>query len=236
MDARSAIRKIIRTGVRTGTLHLEHKKLKEIPPELIDLDTSEKMMIKEMLLEENFLSELPSELGEFFKLYELRLIENQLTSLPRSISMLTNLQLLFLRKNSLRSLPSEIGNCRALAILQLSENPLVELPPEVCLLTRLRELQLETMLLLSHPPPDIRDRGLKAIQQFLRAYYAARYSLKLEMQEIGLTKMPSIVMLEGLTSLVLMSNRVQFLGPEIVRSYELMEIVLSDNDFEMFPI
>jgi leucine-rich repeat protein SHOC2 len=236
LDTSNVLRKYVKSGIHTGTLHLEHKKLQAFPQELVNLDTSEKMMIKEMLLEENFLTLLPNELGEFFKLYELRLMNNHLTCLPQSISMLTNLQLLYLRKNFLRDLPAEIGHCRALTILQLSENPIIELPAEICLLTKLRNLQLDNMLQLSNPPPDIRDKGLKAMQHFLRAYHKARRSLTLEMKEFGLVSMPSIAALQGLTSLVLMSNRLQFLGPKIIRSYDLMEIDLSDNDFELFPI
>ena len=225
----------INKGTRTGTMRLESLKLKKIPPPLMGLDVSKMMMIKEMYLDNNELRSLPEDFGNLFNIYELRLMNNQLEALPPSIGKLTNLQLLFLRSNNLKELPGEIGNCKAIQIFQLSLNPIVELPPQLGLLTNIRELNLDNTPALRIPPDNVRAQGLKQMQKFLRNFYEAQASLQLNLAELKLDEMPSVAQFQGLTSLEVLSNELSFLGPGVVRSYDLQKVVLADNKFEQFP-
>ena len=88
-------------------MRLEHAKLNKVPPQLMELDVSKMMMIKEMYLDNNNLVRLPEDFGNLFNIYELRLHHNQLECLPPSIGKLTNLQLLFLRNNNLTDMPTQ---------------------------------------------------------------------------------------------------------------------------------
>ena len=225
----------IHKGTRTGTMRLENLNLEKVPPSLMTLDVSKMMMIKEMYLDNNHLVRLPDQFGDLFNIYELRLMNNKLECLPASIGKLTNLQLLFLRSNNIKELPGEIGNCKAIQIFQLSLNPIVELPPQLGLLTKIRELHLDNTPLLRIPPAGVCAQGLRQMQIFLRNFYEAQASLKLNLSELKLDTMPSIAQFQGLTALEMLSNNISFLGPGVVRSYDLQKVILADNKFEQFP-
>ena len=202
---------------------------------LMSLDVTKMMMIKEMYLDNNDIRRLPEDFGNLFNIYELKLMNNQLECLPDSIGKLTNLQLLFLRNNKIRELPGSIGNCKAIQVFQLSLNPIEELPPQLGLLTNIRDLNLDNTPALRLPPEGVRAQGLKQMQRFLRMLYEAQASLQLNLSELKLDEMPSIAAFQGLTSLEMLSNNISFLGPSVVRSYDLQTVRLSDNQFEQFP-
>eukprot|EP00961_Rhodomonas_salina_P199134 2686146-Rhodomonas_salina.2 len=225
----------ITKALRTGTAHFENLELKGLPPMLMALDISQCMMIKEIYLEDNNLATLPEEFGRFFNIYELRLMNNRLVTLPDSIGALTKLQLLFLRNNAIASIPGTIGNCEALSTVQLSHNPLAELPSEMGTLSKLRDLDLENTPQLRIPPEEVRLRGLKATQSFLRSFHNAKSTLCLDLPELGLYDMPNVGHVQGLTSIVMLSNKIAYLGPSIVRSYFMQRIDLADNEFQQFP-
>lgn len=203
----------ILVGARQGSLRLQSIGLKKVPDLVWNLQSSEKITVKEMYLENNLLAELPAGIGDFVKLYELKLDNNQLAVLPTTISRLTSLQLLFLRKNKIKELPGEIGNCKALTVLWLTNNPLAALPVEFGQLTNLTDLNIDDTPNLNNPPAEVRYRGLKAMQRFLHPFYEARETQRMAVIEAGLREMPNIGMLQGLTSLQMLSNKLPFLGP-----------------------
>jgi len=225
----------ILVGARQGTLRLQSVELKRIPDRVWNLQDSEKITVKEIYLEDNLLKELPPGIGDFVKLYELKLDRNQLVTLPATISRLTSLQLLFLRRNRIKELPGEIGGCMAMTVLWLTSNPLAALPVEFGGLTNLKDLNIDDTPNLRYPPTEVRHKGLKAMQRFLLPFHLARETARLQVVEAGLHEMPNVGFLQGLTSLRMLSNKIPFLGPGVVRCYELRDVVLSDNLFEHFP-
>lgn len=84
--------------------------------------------MQELILTENFLTELPMSLGQMTKLNNLNVDRNSLESLPTDIGNCTNLGVLSLRENKLKKLPAELGNCVRLHVLDVSGNQLQNLP------------------------------------------------------------------------------------------------------------
>ena len=85
-------------------------------------------MFQELVVTENFLTELPTSVGHLTKITNLNLDRNRLEFLPMEIGNLTVLGVLSLRENRLCELPSEIGNCRELHVLDVCGNRLRHLP------------------------------------------------------------------------------------------------------------
>lgn len=84
--------------------------------------------MQELILTENFLSELPPSIGRQTKLNNLNVDRNALEYLPVEIGNCTNLGVLSLRDNKLTKLPPELGNCSVLHVLDVSGNHLQYLP------------------------------------------------------------------------------------------------------------
>ena len=84
--------------------------------------------LQELVVTENFLTELPTSVGHLTKITNLNLDRNRLEFLPCEIGNLTVLGVLSLRENRLCELPSEIGNCRELHVLDVCGNRLRHLP------------------------------------------------------------------------------------------------------------
>ena len=100
------------------------------------------LILTELWLHENNLTELPKEIGNLTNLTKIWLHENNLTELPKEIGNLTNLTELWLHKNNLTELPKEICNLTNLTELSLYNNNLTELPNEIGQLTNLTGLTL----------------------------------------------------------------------------------------------
>jgi len=84
--------------------------------------------MQELILTENFLSELPASIGQMTKLSNLNVDRNALEYLPLEIGQCANLGVLSLRDNKLKKLPPELGNCTVLHVLDVSGNQLLYLP------------------------------------------------------------------------------------------------------------
>jgi len=84
--------------------------------------------MQELILTENFLSELPASIGQMTKLNNLNVDRNALEYLPLEIGQCANLGVLSLRDNKLKKLPPELGNCTVLHVLDVSGNQLLYLP------------------------------------------------------------------------------------------------------------
>lgn len=115
--------------------------------------------MQELILTENFLTRLPSSIGQMLKLNNLNVDRNALESIPIDIGNCIGLGVLSLRDNKLKRLPAEIGNCNELHVLDVSGNQLQYLPYSLVNLQLkavwLSENQAQSMLTFQ---PDTDDK------------------------------------------------------------------------------
>ncbi|KAL6318143.1 hypothetical protein AAG906_035648 [Vitis piasezkii] len=114
-------------------------KLKKFPEMLENMKS-----LRQLLLDETALRELPSSIGRLNGLVLLNLTNcKKLVSLPQSLCKLTSLQILTLAGCSeLKKLPDELGSLRCLVNLNADGSGIQEVPPSITLLTNLQVLSL----------------------------------------------------------------------------------------------
>ena len=112
-DADDWVTKLQQASV-TGTLHLAHAGLTQVPPEVFKLTG----------------------------LVRLDLAWNDLEALPADIGKLTKLEQLWLNSNPLGALPKELELCRRLKVLDLRDTQLRTLPPELSRAPNVVEIDL----------------------------------------------------------------------------------------------
>lgn len=152
------------------TLDLTHNKLADIPEEISKLINMQRLILADNLIEHlpsnvgklqslkfinldrNRVSILPDELGQLVRLERLSISGNLLTTLPETIGSLRNLLLLNVSNNQLKFLPESIGSCFSLEELQANENSIEELPSSVCNLIHLKSLCLDHNKVKQIPP------------------------------------------------------------------------------------
>ena len=98
--------------------------------------------LKELLLVDNQITEIPEGIKSATNLTTLNLTNNQLAQLPQSFSCLTNLTQLRLSRNFFQVFPKEIVHLTNLKELLLTANKIPAFPNQVTLLTNLQELYL----------------------------------------------------------------------------------------------
>ena len=140
---------VARLETGTQALDLRSCQLDSIPAAVF-----QHVRLKVLLLNDNRIRKLSSEIGQLSNLQYLSLAFNQLTSLLPEIGQLINLQSLDLSANQLSSLPVEVGQLRQLQSLNLWDNLLNKLPPEMTNLNQLRGLNLGDNQ-LSHLPREV---------------------------------------------------------------------------------
>ncbi len=201
--------------------NLEHlilgaNQIKELPSSIKNL--SDKLVI--FSLDENELTTLPAEIGEFKNLQNLSVQRNKLTSLPKEIGLLTQVWTMNLSENYLAQLPSEIGNMRNLKILVLEYNNITGLPNEIGNLKKLDKIHLGNNVLASLP--STLD-GLISLTL-----------LQLEYNNLT-TVHNSIGGLAALKGLFLNNNQIRELPPEIGNLASIETIDLIENSLTHIP-
>ena len=121
------------------SLNLSRLGLTGLPPELWESG----LEIRVLYLNDNNLSQLPSELASMSSLITLVLTNNQLQDIPLEITQMSNLRGLYLGGNQLQSIPPEIANLNQLEWLELWDNELHALPSEIGNLGKLCHLSFE---------------------------------------------------------------------------------------------
>lgn len=99
-----------------------------------------KLPISTLLLNTNFLSDLPEEFGQNNSIDYLEIFSNNFAKIPACVMQMNSLTILHLDENKLRTIPDEIQNLKNLTDLGLSKNRLSEFPSPVCQLTKLENL------------------------------------------------------------------------------------------------
>ena len=115
----------------------------------------------------NCLASLPESFSKLEMLTILLCENNKLTYLPESFGSLTRLTRLFLENNKLTYLPESLSRLTRLTTLNLENNKLTYLPESLSRLTRLTKLDLKRNPLVE-PPPEIVDKGIEEIINYLR--------------------------------------------------------------------
>lgn len=144
-------------------LILSNNLLRKIPTNIGNLQK-----LRVLDLEENRLEQLPNEIGYLRELQKLIVQSNQLAALPRAIGHLTKLVYLGAGENNLAFLPEEIGTLENLESLYVNDNPnLHNLPFELALCSSLQIMSIENCP-LSQIPPDIVAEGPSVVIQYLK--------------------------------------------------------------------
>lgn len=116
-------------------LMLPNNKLRSMPSEL-----SACTVLQQIDLSRNALETLPDCFGAMAKLKEVMLAHNRLQALPGSIGAAKNLKVLDVSSNSLSSLPSSIGDLANLEDLDCNSNKLSGLPGSMGGMKRLKRV------------------------------------------------------------------------------------------------
>ena len=98
-------------------LSLAGKKLKYLPPEILQLKN-----LQLLNLNDNKLEELPADIGQLKNLQSLSLYDNKLEVLPMSVRSMGHLETLYVGKNRLIELPIWVGGLGNLKRLDVSYN------------------------------------------------------------------------------------------------------------------
>ncbi len=115
-----------------------NKKLKAFP------SIPDAGLVTSISLQNNQITSIPPEIGNFIAASTLHLHNNQIQKLPPQIGNLPKLQQLFLLHNKLRELPAEIGNLKSLTSLRIDHNELIGLPDTLGGLSNLNQLNAST--------------------------------------------------------------------------------------------
>lgn len=135
-------------------LSLRGQKLKEFPPEILQLRS-----LQELDLSKNKLDSIPDGIGELKNLQMLDVSSNKLEYLPDSIGKLKHLKKLAAGKNEIVAIPKGIGGLTSLEILDLWSNQITIFPDELNNLKKLRWMDLRVI--------QIEDDMQKHIQEML---------------------------------------------------------------------
>ncbi len=115
-----------------------HKKLKQIPDEIISL-----VHLQKLDLSFNMLWTLPEEIQYLSNLSYIRLANNQFTEFPKMLFYLSLLKFIDLKYNKLQSISPQIKHLQVLETLNLRANALHELPEELGKLPKLSKISLQ---------------------------------------------------------------------------------------------
>lgn len=142
---------------RVRALDLRHKQLEQ----LRFVGTLPKLEI--LLLGDNQLQSIPTEVFQLDQLKTLDLSVNDLHNLPSEIWGLYHLESLFLHFNNLRTISEAVARLENLKTLDLSDNQIETLPTSLFSLQRLQSLDLSSNQLLQLPAEIYQMKGLKRL-------------------------------------------------------------------------
>jgi len=126
------------------SVDVQYNKLSALPASIAQQN------LRELIANNNALESVPVNVGtDLPHLKKLILHENRLVALPTQLEGLTSLKHLSLSGNLLEHVPSAIGTLRNLRVLQLSHNRLQELPATVMFMRKLRRVELQSNLFAS---------------------------------------------------------------------------------------
>ncbi|CAG7816881.1 unnamed protein product [Allacma fusca] len=248
---------VVKSARKSGSLNLSSRNLTTVPPKvwrINDLDENEKSSVsvsldnpseekwwefvdlQKLILANNSIMEIPSDLGNLISLQTFDAHDNQIERVANEISNLENLQKLNLSHNKILFVPSGLYKLKRLTELRLSHNKIDELSNDIGNLSCLNFM-------------DVSNNGLKKIPEdigylsFLTSLNISNNKIKELPADIGgltglrtldasdncLVKMPDTLSeLIHLEILYLRKNRLTKI-PDVSKCGILKEIYLQNN-------
>uniref|UniRef100_A0A8C5PEI0 Leucine rich repeat containing 58 n=1 Tax=Leptobrachium leishanense TaxID=445787 RepID=A0A8C5PEI0_9ANUR len=188
---------------------------------LEEVDEDRKMKVHQLLLSQNRMLVLPSQVANFSSLHLLDISNNNMAYIGEEILALTKLKTLLAKNNRLDefSIPKQLGSMK-LEVLNLSGNQFEEIPSQILELQSLKTLSLGGNRLKSIP---VEIDNLISLE-FL--YLGGNF----------ITSIPSeLANLPYLSYLVLCDNRIQSVPPQLAQVYSLRSLSLHNNLLTFLP-
>jgi Leucine-rich repeat (LRR) protein len=123
-------------------LNLRKKKLKEFPPEILQLTKLQYLDISK-----NNIKQLPDSISTLKDLQFFACSKTGLETVPASIGQLSNLKYINLSQNEIPSLPYEFGNLTNLEYADFWDNNLDNFPGSMQQLSKLKRLDLRNIII-----------------------------------------------------------------------------------------
>ena len=232
MDYNDILRRIDKVIKNKSTqLTLRDKGISEIPPEIGQATSLEKL-----ILDENNLSTLPKEIGELVNLRILSANRNRIDRIPPELTNLSSLQLLHLSHNQLEHLPESIYGLKELIDLRVSDNKLTKLPSSFSRLDKLLRFYASNNLMTGLDKPfdtpkslthlDLSKNLLECLPENLNELIFLEF-LKAESNSI--TKIPDIQNFNAAKEINLNSNQIQDLPELETLPIKLERLMLGNN-------
>lgn len=139
------------------TLNLAENRLTQLP------DLGKLTKLRNLIVNNNQLKELPNDIGKALKLRILNVENNQLAELPSGLVNAVELEMAFLADNNLIRLPAEFSKCKKLKELNARGNKLTELPKNIGSWVSLQNLQLNNNELTELPNSIGQLKRLRAL-------------------------------------------------------------------------
>jgi hypothetical protein len=212
---------------------------------LTRLDTSvgDLGFLRNILLDSNQLTSLPSTLSDCINCVRLTLSDNAFVQFPEAVFGMPSLVMLHLNANRLTSLPDTIDALSRLQLLYLSGNALSALPPSVFRIPRLGNLDASANALTAIPASVAEAQKLKMLKlqgnslSAIPPQIGQCVSLRLlVLYGNRLRNLPdSIVLLDSLGTLHLESNLLDSLPADFGALTSLRRLELGNNNLTSLP-
>ncbi|KAI5478365.1 RAM signaling pathway, SOG2 [Pseudohyphozyma bogoriensis] len=138
-------------GGRLDTVDLSHKRIAEVPVEVIEELGNE---VEKLALGYNLLKELPMRFGELGRLRYLNIRVNLLSTFPQVLCEMPSLEILDISRNKIRRLPVQPGTLLNLKVFSFAKNRIKRLPNYIAQMGHLKVLKMEHNP-LEWPPKEI---------------------------------------------------------------------------------
>lgn len=216
-----------------------HQRLEVVPDDLFRYAKC----LEELILDNNYITNLEPKLFTLHRLKKLGLGWNELEEIPEDIRNLENLVELNLSRNKLNAIPDEIMYLKLLELLDVQSNPIEKLPDGFCELTNLKILILSDLILSELPDNfgnlvnlehlQIRENQLYEIPDSLSSLKKLQV---LDLAENNIDEIPSFIgELSLLHMMLLETNVISEIPPEIGQLKCLTYLDLSNNKIEVLP-
>ncbi|BGP16759.1 hypothetical protein JCM10213_002150 [Rhodosporidiobolus nylandii] len=138
--------------VRLDTVDLSHKRIADVPPEVVDELRDE---VEKLALGYNLLKELPAHLsGLGSRLKYLNVRVNMMTAFPAVLCEMPSLEILDISRNKIRKLPAQPGTLLNLKVFSIAKNRIKRLPVWFTSMSHLKVLKLDHNP-LEWPPREV---------------------------------------------------------------------------------